>query len=402
MNSIDLALKDSNGLLHHIRINTESESSKLVINDDIISQHCEKRNIDKIIEITLTLGVNNMAIIIDNYTLTDTIYVEAFYDVKSHISIFQAKNTNITLRGQTIETLQADCKNVMLEECNIDKLQIGLFSMMNPENSLKMDEIDLQAVTIKKIDIYTECKKINVQRSNISELNITHYIQENDTSTVSNLHIWQNTNFEKISIMNTVKEFMIEDSNIHRLFAYDNLFIHDLILKDSTIENCFRFHKHHFENSTYDSWQLIEKSANNARDLKERAEANYQMAKALYSTETKIDKFLSKLFDFCAGYGYKPLRVVRTSGILVLLNTTFFTIINALNDSEINSLSSFVHSAPSIFGESFLISLATLAGQNEFQTDGNILLNLLSITEYLIGVILFAVFVNALYARYKE
>lgn len=154
MNSIDLALKDSNGLLHHIRINTESESSKLVINDDIISQYCEKRNIDKIIEITLTLGVNNMAIIIDNYTLTDTIYVEAFYDVKSHISIFQAKNTNIALRGQTIETLQADCKNVMLEECNIDKLQIGIFSMMNPENSLKMDEIDLQAVTIKKIDIY--------------------------------------------------------------------------------------------------------------------------------------------------------------------------------------------------------------------------------------------------------
>ena len=52
--------------------------------------------------------------------------------------------------------------------------------------------------------------------------------------------------------------------------------------------------------------------------------------------------------------------------------------------------------------ESFLTSLATLAGQNEFHLNGNILLNLLSITEYLIGVILFAVFVNALYARYKE
>lgn len=402
MNSIKLELKDNNSLPHHIKL--ETESSKLLINDDIISQYCEKHNIDEIIEITLTLGVNNMAIIIDNYTLTDTICVEAFYDIKSHISIFQAKNTNIILRGQTIDTLQADCKNVMLEECNIDKLQIGLFSMENPENSLKMDEIDLQDVTIKKIDIYTVCKKINVQRSNISELNITHYIQENDTSTVSSLHIWQNTSFEKISIMNTVEEFMIEDSNIHRLFAYDNLFIHDLILKDSTIENCFRFHKHHFKNSTYDSWQWIEKSANNARDLKERAEANYQMAKALYSTETKIDKLLSKLFDFCAGYGYKPLRVVRTSGILVLLNTTFFTVINALNDSEINSLCTFIHSILPIFMESFLISLATLAGQNEFHLNGNIniLLNLLSITEYLIGVILFAVFVNALYARYKE
>lgn len=187
MNSINLALKDINGLPHYIV--TESESSKLVINDDIISEYCKNLNIDEIVEITLTLGVNNMAIIIDNYTLTDTICVEAFYDIKSHISIFQAKNTNIILKGQTIETLQADCKNVMLEECNIDKLQICLFSMMNPENSLKMDEIDLQAVTIKKIDIYTEWKKINVQRSNISELNITHYIQKNDTSTESNLHI---------------------------------------------------------------------------------------------------------------------------------------------------------------------------------------------------------------------
>ena len=134
MNSIKLELKDNNSLPHHIKL--ETESSKLLINDDIISQYCEKHNIDEIIEITLTLGVNNMAIIIDNYTLTDTICVEAFYDIKSHISIFQAKNTNIILRGQTIDTLQADCKNVMLEECNIDKLQIGLFSMMNPENSL--------------------------------------------------------------------------------------------------------------------------------------------------------------------------------------------------------------------------------------------------------------------------
>lgn len=400
MNSIKLELKDNNSLPHHIKL--ETESSKLLINDDIISQYCEKHNIDEIIEITLTLGVNNMAIIIDNYTLTDTICVEAFYDIKSHISIFQAKNTNIILRGQTIDTLQADCKNVMLEECNIDKLQIGLFSMMNPENSLKIDEIDLQAVTIKKIDIYTEWEKINVQRSNISELNITHYIPKNDTSTVSNLHIWQNTSFEKISIMNSVNEFKIEDSNIHRLFAYDNLLIHDLILKDSTIENCFRFHKHHFENSTYDSWQWIEKSANNARDLKERAEANYQMAKALYSTETKVNKLLSKLFDFCAGYGYKPLKVVRTSLILVLLNTTLFTAINTLNDSDINNLCTFIHSVPSIFRESFLTSFAILAGQTSCIGKHNILLYCLSITEYLIGVILFAVFVNALYARYKE
>ena len=50
------------------------------------------------------------------------------------------------------------------------------------------------------------------------------------------------------------------------------------------------------------------------------------MAKALYSTEKKGDKIVSNLFDFCAGYGYKPLRVIRTSGVIVLLNTFILTI----------------------------------------------------------------------------
>ena len=51
--------------------------------------------------------------------------------------------------------------------------------------------------------------------------------------------------------------------------------------------------------------------------------------------------------------------------------------------------------------KNFLISFATLAGQiSFFMEDG--LPYWLSISEYLIGVILFAMFVNALYARYKE
>lgn len=49
-----------------------------------------------------------------------------------------------------------------------------------------------------------------------------------------------------------------------------------------------------------------------------------------------------------------------------------------------------------------LISLYTLAGQIQFDKKKEILPYRLSIIEYLIGVILFAVLVNALYARYKE
>lgn len=158
-------------------------------------------------------------------------------------------------------------------------------------------------------------------------------------------------------------------------------------------------------NLTYDIWKWIGKSADNSRNVRERAEANYQMAKLLYKTEKGTDKFMSSLFDFCAGYGYKPFRLIRTSGIMVLLNTFVFSIIKLVEIlSKMWSIplneKSFCKGV-AIVWKNFLISIAALAGQNSFKLE-NGLPYWLAVIEYLLGVILFAMFVNALYARYKE
>ena len=139
--------------------------------------------------------------------------------------------------------------------------------------------------------------------------------------------------------------------------------------------------------------------------MRERAEANYQMAKLLYKTEKGSDKVMSSLFDFCAGYGYKPFRIIRTSGIMVLINTFMFSfmkfveILSKMWSIPLNE-ESFCKGAIIVWNY-FLISIAALAGQNSFELrDG--LPYWLSVIEYLLGVVLFAMFVNALYARYKE
>lgn len=305
MNCVTLELKDSDGTIYKVDENTES--SQLIINDDVISNICKKKKIKTLSQLSLKLGVNNIALIIKDYTLTDIVYIEEFYDIKSYISIFQTKDTNVHITGQTIQTLQADCKSILLGDCHIDNLQIGMFHVMEETKTIyKMDKMDLRDVTIGNLDIYAECKDINIQRCNIIELNNIGNMLKDVTSTVSSFHLWQNTNIGKMSIMNVVEEFKIEDSSINRLSARAKLFIDKLIVTDSTIENCYEFKKEDFKNPTYDSWQWIEKSADNAKDLKNRAGANYQMAKALYSTEKKGDKIVSNLFDFCAGYGYKP------------------------------------------------------------------------------------------------
>ena len=403
MNCVTLELKDSDDKTY--KVDENIESPQLIINDDAISNICKKLEIKRLRQLSLKLGVNNMALIIKDYTLTDIVYIEEFYDIKSYISIFQTKDTNIHITGQTIQTLQADCKSVLLGECHIDNLQIGMFHVMEETKTVyKMDKMDLRDVTIGNLDIYAECKDINIQRCNITELNNIGNMLKDVTSTVSSLHLWQNTNIGKMSIMNVVEEFKIEDSSINRLSARAKLFIDKLIVTDSTIENCYEFKKENFKNPTYDSWQWIEKLADNARDLKKRADANYQMAKALYSTEKKGDKIVSNLFDFCAGYGYKPLRVIRTSGVIVLLNTFILTIIKVISILNIKAIpisATSICKGFEVIWKNFLIAFATLAGQISFLMEDG-LPYWLSIIEYLIGVILFAMFVNALYARYKE
>lgn len=402
MNYVKLELKDEDNKIHEV--DKKFESPQLIINDKYISNICEKLEIKTLTQLSLKLGVNNMALVIENYTLTDMVYIGGFYDIKSYISIFQTKDTNIHVTEQIIQTLQADCESVFLSECNINKLQIGIFHMMETEKVYKMDKIDLHDATIGSLDINVQCKNINIQRSNITELNNNGNMLKDVTSIVSSLHLWQNTNIGRLSIMNVVEEFKIEDSSINKLLARTKLFIDKMIVTDSIIENCYGFKKEHFKNPNYDSWQWIVKSADNARNLNERAEANYQMIKALYSTERKGDKFVSDLFDFCAGYGYKPLRVIRTSGVVVLLNTIIFTIIKVVSVLNVKSIplnTTSICKGFEVICKNFLISFATLAGQISFSME-NGLPYWLSIIEYLVGVILFAMFVNAMYARYKE
>ena len=191
----------------------------------------------------------------------------------------------------------------------------------------KMDNLELRDVNVGILDLYAECKYINVQRSRINEFNNNGNMLKNVTSTVGWINIWQNTHIGKLSIGNKIEKMTVDDTSIDKVVARAKLYIDTLKIKDSNIENAYGFEKKQFNDLTYDIWEWIGKSADNSRNVRGRAEANYQMAKLLYKTEKGTDKFMSSLFDFCAGYGYKPFRIIRTSGIMVLVNTFMFSFI---------------------------------------------------------------------------
>lgn len=413
MGSLLFEIKDNKDELH--RVVVSDIGSILTINDDFMTkQVMARKGIEKIKYCLIKPNVENLTLVIRNYTLTDTIYIESFCDVRSDINIFQSIGTNIHMTEQKIQHMQVDCASVFAADCSVEKMEIGIFSVVNQYKNLsgaqeniayKMDKLELRDMNVGILDLYAECKYINVQRSRINEFNNNGNMLKNVTSTVGWINIWQNTHIGKLSIGNKIEKMTVDDTSIDKVVARAKLYIDTLEIKDSNIENAYGFEKKQFNDLTYDIWEWIGKSADNSRNVRGRAEANYQMAKLLYKTEKGTDKFMSSLFDFCAGYGYKPFRIIRTSGIMVLVNTFMFSfikfveILSKMWAIPLNG-ESFCKGATIVWNY-FLISIAALAGQNSFELREG-LPYWLSVIEYLLGVVLFAMFVNALYARYKE
>lgn len=413
MGSLLFEIKDNKDELH--RVGVSDIGSILTINDDFMTkQVMARKGIEKIKYCSIKPNVENLTLVIRNYTLTDTIYIESFWDVRSDINIFQSIGTNIHMTEQKIQHMQVDCASVFAADCSVEKMEIGIFSVVNQYKNLsgaqeniayKMDKLELRDMNVGILDLYAECKYINVQRSRINEFNNNGNMLKNVTSTVGWINIWQNTHIGKLSIGNKIEKMTVDDTSIDKVVARAKLYIDTLKIKDSNIENAYGFEKKQFNDLTYDIWEWIGKSADNSRNVRGRAEANYQMAKLLYKTEKGTDKFMSSLFDFCAGYGYKPFRIIRTSGIMVLVNIFMFSfikfveILSKMWAIPLNG-ESFCKGATIVWNY-FLISIAALAGQNSFELREG-LPYWLSVIEYLLGVVLFAMFVNALYARYKE
>ena len=217
MGSLLFEIKDNKDELH--RVVVSDIGSILTINDDFMTkQVMARKGIEKIKYCLIKPNVENLTLVIRNYTLTDTIYIESFCDVRSDINIFQSIGTNIHMTEQKIQHMQVDCASVFAADCSVEKMEIGIFSVVNQYKNLsgaqeniayKMDKLELRDMNVGILDLYAECKYINVQRSRINEFNNNgnmlkpYLVKENG----SKKQVLKETIFTKQAV-NTVNEAM--------------------------------------------------------------------------------------------------------------------------------------------------------------------------------------------------
>lgn len=383
-------------------------NSQLIITDGMMKEILVEAGFkeDTIVgSCNINLGANNIAVNIVDYSLTDTLYFSALYNMPSNISIFQSHGTNVHIANQKIDLLQLDCQNILLAECQVRQLDVGLVehskalaqtSKVNSEavtTAYKMKSLDLRGCHISSLKGYVECDNVNIQESSIRSLCFIGGFGSAIPAIIKRLNIWNYSDIGVCEIHCAVWDFTIKDSAITTFVAKAKCCLSKLMVSDTEILNAHNFEKKHFVEIGLDAWSLISKSAGNDKNSGLKAEADYQIVKAMYKQEKGINRITGSLFGLCTGYGYKPMKILLAFIVLIFLACITFSV---------NYCLFYKCCIPvKVLFNYLVIAVAAIAGQSGLViADGFDFW--VATSEYLLGVILFAMFVNALYVRYKE
>jgi hypothetical protein len=305
---------------------------------------------------------------------------------------------------QRIDHLQADCQSILLANCQINQLDIGLAKSNEAlrEKSETNDEAKITAYSIRSIDIrsceiktlkaYISCDNFNIQESTIGVFNLLGGFGSKVIADIKRLNIWQYTTINSSEIYCQITDFTINESSISNLVAKAYCKFIKTTIKDSTILNAHCFDEKHFNSLDANSWLLIGKSAENNMDVSLKNEAFFQLTKLKHKQEKGIKKISGCLFGLCSGYGYKPFRAILCCSAMVLIASILLTVNNMICSGRY---------AISQFGSNLVRSFAAIAGQSGLKIEDGFPF-WIAIIEYIGAIILFAVFVNALYVRYKD
>lgn len=306
-------------------------------------------------------------------------------------------------------TFRLVCKNILIANCKVEQFEIGLFKRFKPRKSndkfdlFKADSIDIRDSEINVLDVFAECNRFGIERSHIKEVMFQSGMLSK-SAVFDSIHIWYNSTIDKITLSNRINNLKIDNSRINWFHAHPTLRIDKLEVEKSFINDCYGFEKSSFATESCDSWLWIGKSAQNSLDSQLRAEASYKFLKLSSKTASGIDKILGKFFDFCAGYGYKPVRILRTSVLIILASAVAYSVIEFLTILSHRSLAlcwKNVLKAIAHIWNNLLLSAASIVGQG-YLTINDGLAYWITVIEAFLGVVLFATFVNALYLRYKD
>lgn len=382
--------------------------AKLTINDDLIRKYAQERKIEDISDIkscTIYLAAKEIWVDVYNCTIVEKMYIDKFYNNASNISHMRVYGVNIHVIGQNIENLQIDESSILLSDCRVKTFIAGIQghkAYLSAESPLILngkdfiDSLDIKDSEIKSIDLLLECNYFNIQNCKIEKINLygTEEFNAKSKNCLKYLHLWEHSSIEIFDTNYKIEKLKVEDTIISKMIARKMCSLQYLEFENATVLDAYNFSEESFKECNIECWELISKSASNKKQFDKRAEAQYHIIKAAYENETGVKSILAKLLNFCTGFGYKPFRAFRALLIMIAVSWGLLALHNIISVYHYNDLGKRLI-------EMLQIAVTAIVGQSGLGiSDG--FAYWITFIEYIGTVIIFAMFVNALYIKYKD
>ncbi len=374
----------------------------ITISDDFVLNILRPFNINKdsIKHCYFTFGLNNTFVDIKDYSLTNQIYIEGFFNQPSHIAFLRCRDTKLHIVNQNIEKMQIDGYSMLVAECKIGKIEFGLNKLAeilrNDQNinvtEIHIDSIDIRHSVIDEISLSASCDNINIQESEVKILRLGNMF--GISRAISHINIWRNCLINSIELACPVNVMKMSESTINFILSKAQCKINSLDIKQVALNNAYDFNLNSFNGFNVHSWLLISKSAASSKDIELLAQANYNISDLYMKEKPWNIKIPMLFFKATTGYGYKPFRIIWFSLIVLLIFCGIFSLMDIHNSCQLKTDILF-----DIFQERIIYSLNSFAG-----ISGNQNLKVecaFTLLENILGVVAFAMFVNALYVKYK-
>jgi hypothetical protein len=408
-----IRLKINNGNKNIFDEQLSINESIITINDNFVLSILRPFNINKdsIKYCYFTFGLANAFVDIINYTLTDEIYIDGFFNQPSYIAVLRCINTKLHIVDQHIKNMQIDGDSILIANCNIDEIDIGLNKQMKAltyndiiDTEMHIKKIDIRSSVVREIKLFASCDSVNIQESEIKIVRFDCRFGTTKDRFIDMINIWRNCTINTVEISCQINVLKISESTVYALISKSKCKIDTLNIDQSIINTAYNFDLNNFRNLNTHSWHIISKSASSSHNLELRAKANYNIANTYMKEKTLIYKIPMMFFKITTGYGYKPFRIIWFSLInIIVFGCIFFFLDNLTHILNICDIilttDAFIKIIDSLM-ENIFYSLGYFVGLSS-----NSSLNtkyILALLENIIGVVTFAMFVNALYVKYKD
>lgn len=389
-------------------VNYLIDEEMLVINDDLIGLLSKELiklpefNLESIkyLEMIFDDNIEIIKVMDLSYSFQLMFYgstknIVSWFDIKcKNIAINNYEIGRLNIRGGNVALYNSTVKNISLVRC----ISVGAFDTYNINyvTSLFVDN-----TIIDSIDVEMDVEKLEIMRCNLKACGIfsihkngyLKYFKIHNLSYINCLYLNQN-----------ITTFVIDSSKIDIILAKETLQINEYNESFSTVNKVKGFKKSTFNNKSREAWHLIKMSAEVDHNQSLRAEALYNLHDLEFDEYNVLYKWL---FKNIMGYGYKPIRLIRTIVLMIIGFGIIYSIFDGINYLMLggdinNTFSGWKLLIENVFDNIYYSGITITTTGFGDKIHPNILSKLLALIEAISGVSILSLFIFSLTKRYLE